>query len=125
MHCIVPQRGRHRDPRSIQLGSALIRLYSRLFPKQTARDPRLIAEAVTEHTSYVLTTAERERFGQLEIVGGVTLRLPDSHEFAIIAYIGTHFQRSGYGRRLLGAVCEHMRAVNRTEDPIYTFAVRT
>ncbi len=121
MDCIVPQRGRTRDPRSIQLGSALIRMYKGLFPNQAATEPQLIGEAVTEHTSYVLS-AKQERFGQLELVGGVTVRLPDSHKFAVIGYIGTTFQRSGYGQRLIGAVCEHMRAVRRADDPLYTFA---
>ncbi len=121
MDCIVPQRGRTRDARSIQLGSALIRLYKGLFPKQAETDPQLIGEAVLEHTSYVLS-ANRERFGQLELVGGVTVQLPDSHKFAVIAYIGTIFQRIGYGQRLIGAVCEHMRAVHRANDPLYTFA---
>eukprot|EP01043_Picozoa_sp_COSAG02_P017031 COSAG02_NODE_763_length_17431_cov_18.031502_5_plen_1607_part_00 len=121
MDCIVPQRGRTRDARSIQLGSALIRLYKALFPKQTAKEPRLIGEAVLAHTSYVLS-ANRERFGQLELVGGVTVQLPDTHKFAVIGYIGTIFQRSGYGQRLIGAVCEHMRTVHRANDPLYTFA---
>ena len=50
------------------------------------------------------------------------MRLPDSHKFAVIAYIGTTFQRCGYGQRLIGAVCEHMRVVRRVDDPLYTFA---
>ena len=98
---------------------ALIRMYSELFPKQAAAEPQLITEAVTDHTSFVLAG---ERQGPLLLVGGVSVRMPEMHDIAVIEYIGTRFQRSGYGRRLLDAVCDHLRSVQRSNTPLYVYA---
>ena len=116
---IAPQRGRTRAPRLAQLESSLIHLYTELFPTQAKADPRVIAETVSSHTSFVLVG---KRGKESETVGGVSFLLPADYNFAVVEFIGTSYQRCGHGTQLFVVMFEHLHSLRRLDIPVLAFA---
>jgi GNAT superfamily N-acetyltransferase len=119
LHFIPPQRGRRRAARVAVLESSLIGFYSQMFPHQAQYEPKVIADAVGAHTSWLLAGRRGE---ELETLAGISFWTPDGHDFAVVEFIAAAHQRMGHGCRLLDAMLEYLRTIGREDLPVLAFA---